>query len=693
MSKPVFRVKPYAHDEYKFVVRAKINGAWKRRYFRTEDEATAYAAEQNSTAGSTEVATPKASPPRRDVQPKLNWTGERVVTTCGRPIAYEHVHRYAVACAIAKGRRVLDIASGEGYGANLLAQFADDVIGVDADADAVEHASAKYTAGNLRFVRGLCEQIPLGDGSVDLVASFETLEHTSEHERFIAEVKRVLRPRGVLVISSPDRIEYGRSGGAANPFHKRELSHDEFMEAVRRNFRNCIAARQRLVVGSWIAAENAPARASTFHGSFEHVEMVEGVDRGLYSIAICSDGPLPDVRLGVFEDVVESAQTWDLLDRYETPAKIAMRIAELERDAEEGERQLAARDAADAERIHQMEAEKLERENRISTLHGEVQAISSQLADAAAERDRQADEIARLQRRAGHRSRRIFFWRQKYMLRSLELVSAQQLAEEREREIANLQSELHRRSSEVAAATAEKARLTEDLNQVAGELKAREAQSEQEKRESVDRRWEVLTLRAELLRRNATTAEAAAKLTEAENATAAATSERDNGRAMLAALQLDLEQERLNVRALQRYANVTEERAIAAETACRAADARADALAIEIEEQQSLASATAEDIRRAAENARALQNQLDIAEDRAGEAERRLRAMEARATAAEAQLHDTVAQQRAATEQLRATSVELAKRRKQILHLRERLTRRLILPFGKAQRTLAELTE
>src|ERR1700716_1400845 len=103
----------------------------------------------------------------------LASTGERLVTTCHRPLIYEHLHRYAIACGLAKGKRVLDIACGEGYGANLLAHVAAEVIGVDIDAATIAHAKNAYRHRNLSFLKGSCTEIPCADQSMDLVASFE----------------------------------------------------------------------------------------------------------------------------------------------------------------------------------------------------------------------------------------------------------------------------------------------------------------------------------------------------------------------------------------------------------------------------------------------------------------------------------------------------------------------------------------
>jgi len=106
---------------------------------------------------------------------------------------------------------VLDVASGEGYGSSILANIARSVIGVDVDPAAIAHAGTAYAGVNLRFVQGSALDLPLGDASVDVVVSFETLEYVREHVRFMAEVKRVLRRNGRLIVSSPERTVHSDS--------------------------------------------------------------------------------------------------------------------------------------------------------------------------------------------------------------------------------------------------------------------------------------------------------------------------------------------------------------------------------------------------------------------------------------------------------------------------------------------------
>jgi SAM-dependent methyltransferase len=90
---------------------------------------------------------------------------------------------------------------------------------------------------------------------MDLVVSFETIEHHDEHKAMMAEIKRVLRPKGFLIISSPDKIdkkEYSVLQNYRNPFHVRELFTEEFEDLVRAYFRNQALLSQQVVYGSGI---------------------------------------------------------------------------------------------------------------------------------------------------------------------------------------------------------------------------------------------------------------------------------------------------------------------------------------------------------------------------------------------------------------------------------------------------------
>ena len=188
----------------------------------------------------------------------LEFTGERFLPGVEGEIAHEHWHRYAFARRFAAGRRVADIACGEGYGSALLAEIAESVVGVDIDAASIEHARNAYRSRpSLRFAEGSASALPLSDACVDVVVSFETLEHlpAEAQPRMIAEFARVLAPGGMLVISSPNRPEYSEARNFVNPFHLHELDREELAQLLGSAFPAQRWFRQRRYVGSALWGE------------------------------------------------------------------------------------------------------------------------------------------------------------------------------------------------------------------------------------------------------------------------------------------------------------------------------------------------------------------------------------------------------------------------------------------------------
>jgi ubiquinone/menaquinone biosynthesis C-methylase UbiE len=235
----------------------------------------------------------------------LSWTGERLVPTEVGQTAVEHLHRYAIATDLAHGKVVLDLASGEGYGSNILAQAARRVIGVDNAREAVTLAQRRYGGKNLAFVVGDCAAIPLETSSVNLVVSFETLEHHDQHEAMITEIARVLRSDGILIISSPNKHEYSDIPQYKNPFHLAELYLDQFSALLKLRFNNVSIYGQRLSSGSYVAptplAESLQSPYITYTGDFSRIKRYDGIDRPVYFIAAASNGPLPQIGASLFD--------------------------------------------------------------------------------------------------------------------------------------------------------------------------------------------------------------------------------------------------------------------------------------------------------------------------------------------------------------------------------------------------------
>jgi SAM-dependent methyltransferase len=190
----------------------------------------------------------------------LKFTGERFHPDKSGEMWFEHWHRYHYVLPLVARKRVLDIACGEGYGSALMANLAADVTGVDISTAAIKHALDTYASvSNVQFREGQCTAIPLPDGSVDVVISFETLEHIHEHDAFLAEVKRVLVPGGLFIVSTPNKAEYTDARGYQNEFHLRELYAPEFDVLLNRHFQHRALRGQRNGFHSQIVVEGDTA--------------------------------------------------------------------------------------------------------------------------------------------------------------------------------------------------------------------------------------------------------------------------------------------------------------------------------------------------------------------------------------------------------------------------------------------------
>ena len=211
----------------------------------------------------------------------LPFTGERFVPGTRGEIWIEHWHRYHFAAGFVAGKRVLDLACGEGYGSALLARRASHVTGVDVSPQAVAHAKHAYAdVANVEFTIGSCTAIPVADASIDFAVSFETVEHIAEQEAFMAELARVLKPGGVLLMSCPNKAEYTDKRGTRNEFHVKELYREEFAALLAARFPHAAWYGQKPSFFSVIAPEGNAARQG------ELIEVSESVpDRGETHIA------------------------------------------------------------------------------------------------------------------------------------------------------------------------------------------------------------------------------------------------------------------------------------------------------------------------------------------------------------------------------------------------------------------------
>lgn len=147
----------------------------------------------------------------------------------------QHLARYRWAAGFASGRRVLDAASGTGYGSALLWNAgARSVVSLDLTPEAFEDARAS------RRVAGDASRLPFASGSFDLYVSFETIEHVQDDHGLVEEAHRVLAPGGIFVCSTPNRdlLSPGLTieDRPRNPYHVREYSIREFRALLQASF-------------------------------------------------------------------------------------------------------------------------------------------------------------------------------------------------------------------------------------------------------------------------------------------------------------------------------------------------------------------------------------------------------------------------------------------------------------------------
>jgi SAM-dependent methyltransferase len=174
--------------------------------------------------------------------PPLALTGERTLPDVPAENYWyrRHLAVYEWIGARVIGRRVIDMACGEGYGSEVLARGADRVVGVDANPEAHEHARLRYTRQNLSFERGMVENYggEGGDGRYDAVVFLQTIEHVQDPVAVLRHFRSLLAPGGALYVSTPNLLTLAPAGAAKsdNPWHIKEYRAAEFEQLCREVF-------------------------------------------------------------------------------------------------------------------------------------------------------------------------------------------------------------------------------------------------------------------------------------------------------------------------------------------------------------------------------------------------------------------------------------------------------------------------
>ena len=169
--------------------------------------------------------------------PPLQLTGERTLPDVPEENYWyrRHLVVYEWIAQRVHGRRVVDLACGEGYGSAVLGRTAASVIGVDANPDAFEHARLKYSGANVGFERDMIET---WTGDVDCVVFLQTIEHVQDPDAVLARLAAMVGPDGVVYVSTPNVLTLAPEGAerSGNPWHVREYRPEEFAALCERHF-------------------------------------------------------------------------------------------------------------------------------------------------------------------------------------------------------------------------------------------------------------------------------------------------------------------------------------------------------------------------------------------------------------------------------------------------------------------------
>lgn len=144
-----------------------------------------------------------------------------------------HLRRYELAADLLASRgpgHAADLACGTGYGASILSPCASSYVGVDIDPRTIEYATRRHGGPHRTFLAADARATSIPSGSIDLIASFETIEHIEDTAALVAEYRRVIAPRGTLVVSTPNRL-------GPTPYHVHDFGAAEFLNALEPTFR------------------------------------------------------------------------------------------------------------------------------------------------------------------------------------------------------------------------------------------------------------------------------------------------------------------------------------------------------------------------------------------------------------------------------------------------------------------------
>jgi ubiquinone/menaquinone biosynthesis C-methylase UbiE len=227
------------------------------------------------------------------------FTGERVVPGQVEPDLWnEHYARYVFAARLARGKRILDVGCGAGYGSAELARAAQSVTSVDLSPAALESAASAYPDARIRWLAASADALPFPGASFDLITIFEVIEHLDNWPAVLDEARRLLAPGGQLVISTPNRLYYAeaRKQHGPNPYHRYEFEYAEFRAELEKRFPSVAFFLQNHVQA--IAFQPTPSGSAAANLQVDRAALKP--EESHFFLAVCALAPQTGAPLFVY---------------------------------------------------------------------------------------------------------------------------------------------------------------------------------------------------------------------------------------------------------------------------------------------------------------------------------------------------------------------------------------------------------
>ena len=417
---------------------------------------------------------------------KINFSGERFIPGIeDQKLESEHLQRYLSTRNLVKGLNVLDLACGEGYGSALLAETAESVIGMDIDQETVDHANEKYRKINLSFRQGDAANIPLKDHSIDAVVSFETIEHIDEmlQNQFLQEIDRVLKPDGLLIMSTPNKAVYSDRYHYFNEYHIHEFYHDEFQKFLKQCFSYVHIYQQSFQVVSLLSSCNSQTKEATWYG--ESVDETEAK----YYIAVASKKEinLPGMaslfvqksgeneaniqRIVTLqnEETLRNLHIQELDSELETQGKCIRTLQKEHAERDTHIRELDSELEIKGKQIQTLQEEQAERDAHIRELDSELETRGKRIQTLQEEQAERDEHIRELDSELETRGKRIQVLQEEHAERGVHIQQLDHELTEKGELIRKLQNEEEKRNEHIQKQDEEIRTLTESYNTISAE--------------------------------------------------------------------------------------------------------------------------------------------------------------------------------------------------------------------------------